>query len=83
MGWFRNIFKRRPDRFIQLLLQQAEFTVQGMEALRDYLEHPSQERADEVTRIEKEADEAHRPGGHPRPLPHHRRRAGLRLHYGG
>jgi len=60
MGWFRNIFKRRPDRFIQLLLQQAEFTVQGMEALRDYLEHPSQERADEVTRIEKEADEVRR-----------------------
>jgi predicted phosphate transport protein (TIGR00153 family) len=31
-----------------------------MDALVEYLDHPSQERADEVTRIEKEADEVRR-----------------------
>ncbi len=60
MGWLRRTFKRRPDRFIELLLQQAKYTVQGMEALYAYLEEPSQEKADEVTRLEKEADEVRR-----------------------
>ena len=60
MGWLRRTFKRRPDRFIELLLQQAEYTVQGTEALSEYLEHPCEERADEVTRIEREADEVRR-----------------------
>jgi len=60
MGWLRRMFKPRPDRFIKLLLEQAEFTVRGMEALYEYLEHPSEERADEVTRMEKEADEVRR-----------------------
>lgn len=60
MSWLKRIFKPRPDRFINLLLQQSEFTVQGMEALHEYLENPSEDRADEVTRLEKEADEARR-----------------------
>jgi len=60
MGWLKRTFKRRPNRFIELLLQQAEYTVQGMEALYAYLEDPSQEKADEVTRLEKEADEVRR-----------------------
>ena len=29
---------RAPDRFIQLLLQQADYTVQGMQALYDYVQ---------------------------------------------
>ncbi|MBN1955760.1 MAG: DUF47 family protein [Anaerolineae bacterium] len=60
MKLLRRLFQRRPDRFIQLLLRQAEFTVQGVEALAAYLEDPSHERADEVTRLEKEADEVRR-----------------------
>lgn len=60
MSWLKRIFKRRPDRFLQLLIQQAEFAVQGMEALYDYMETPSKEGADEVTRLEKEADEVRR-----------------------
>ncbi|HEY74968.1 MAG TPA: DUF47 family protein [Thermoflexia bacterium] len=60
MGWLIRTFKRRPDRFIELLLQQAEYTVRGMEALYAYLEEPSEEKADEVTRLEKEADEVRR-----------------------
>ena len=60
MGWLKRIFRPRPDRFIALLLQQAEYTVHGMEALYAYLEHPAQEQADQVTRLEKEADEVRR-----------------------
>jgi predicted phosphate transport protein (TIGR00153 family) len=60
MGWLKRTLKRRPDRFIELLLQQAEYTVQGTEALAEYLEHPSEEQAEEVTRIEQEADEVRR-----------------------
>jgi len=60
MNWLKRIFKPRPDRFIQLLLQQAEFTVQGMEALYEYMENPSKGRADKVTQLEKEADEVRR-----------------------
>ena len=60
MERFKGLFKRRPDRFIQLLQEQAEFTVLGMEALLSYLEKPSSKRADEVERLEKEADEVRR-----------------------
>ena len=60
MKWLKRIFRPRSDRFINLLLQQSEFTVQGMEALHKYLEKPSEDRADEVTRLEKEADEVRR-----------------------
>ncbi|MDY6875556.1 MAG: DUF47 family protein [Chloroflexota bacterium] len=60
MDWLRRLFKAQPNRFIQLLLQQAEYTVQGMEALQEYMIDPSQERAVIVTRMEKEADEVRR-----------------------
>lgn len=60
MGWLQRLFQTRPNRFIQLLIQQADYTVQGMEALLTYLHDPSEERAREVTRLEKEADEVRR-----------------------
>ncbi|MBE9507859.1 MAG: DUF47 family protein [Chloroflexi bacterium] len=60
MGWLRCIFKPQPDRFIQLLIQQADYTVKGMEALQEYMDDPCKERARVVTRMEKEADEIRR-----------------------
>jgi predicted phosphate transport protein (TIGR00153 family) len=60
MGWLQRFFRPRPDRFIQLLIQQADYTVQGMEALLEYLDDPIEKRAREVTRLEKEADEIRR-----------------------
>jgi len=60
MSWLQRFFKPRPNRFIQLLIQQADYTVQGAEALLDYLNKPSQKRAQAVTRLEKEADEIRR-----------------------
>ncbi len=60
MNWLKRFFQHKPDRFIQLLIQQSDYTVQGVEALVEYLDKPSKERAREVTRIEKEADEVRR-----------------------
>ncbi|MBU0704673.1 MAG: DUF47 family protein [Chloroflexi bacterium] len=60
MGWLQRFFQARPDRFIQLLLQQSDYTVQGVEALLEYLKKPTEDRAKEVTRLEKEADEIRR-----------------------
>ena len=60
MGWLQRFFQARPDRFIQLLLQQSDYTVQGVEALLEYLKKPNEDRAKEVTRLEKEADEIRR-----------------------
>jgi predicted phosphate transport protein (TIGR00153 family) len=60
MGWVQRLFKKQPDRFVQLLIQQAEYTLKGMEALTEYMEDPSKERANVITRMEKEADEVRR-----------------------
>lgn len=60
MSIFKRLFKSKPDKFLKLLEQQAEYTVQGMEALQEYMETPSKECADKLTKLEKEADEIRR-----------------------
>ncbi|MEJ5240135.1 MAG: DUF47 family protein [Anaerolineales bacterium] len=57
-----KFFKRqkKPNRFLELLIQQAEFAVQGMEMLRKYMRNPDPEIAEQVSKIEKEADEVRR-----------------------
>ena len=55
-----KLFQRKPDRFIQLLIKQAEFTVQGMDGLVDYMRTQTDESANRVRRSEKEADEVRR-----------------------
>jgi len=57
-----NLFKRKkkPNRFLELLAQQADFTVQGMEVLRQYMRQPEEHLFERVSKIEKEADEARR-----------------------
>ena len=60
MGWIQRLFKKQPNRFVQLLIQQAEYTFKGMEALTAYMDDPSKERALVITRMEKEADEVRR-----------------------
>jgi predicted phosphate transport protein (TIGR00153 family) len=52
--------KKKTNRFLELLIQQAEFAVQGMEALREYVRQPDQALAAQVSSIEKEADEVRR-----------------------
>lgn len=58
MGIFSR--KKKPNRFLELLIQQAKYAVDGMEALREYVQHPDNSLAREVSKIEKEADEIRR-----------------------
>jgi predicted phosphate transport protein (TIGR00153 family) len=56
-----NIFKRKKkDRFIELLIKQAEFAVEGLQTLLKYVSEPDEALALRVTEIEKEADEVRR-----------------------
>jgi predicted phosphate transport protein (TIGR00153 family) len=59
MGW-RDWFKPRQDKFLRLLIEQAAKTLEGMEALEDYMKDANEETAKRVTRAEKEADEVRR-----------------------
>ena len=59
MGLFSRK-KKKTNRFLELLIQQAEFTVEGMEALREYVREPDAKLAAQVANLEKEADEARR-----------------------
>src|SRR4030065_1572432 len=58
MKLFRR--KAKPDRFIHLLIQQAEFAVAGMQALQDYVKAHDETLAKRVSDVEKEADEVRR-----------------------
>jgi predicted phosphate transport protein (TIGR00153 family) len=52
--------KRKADRFISLLIKQAEFAVNGMQMLLQYVKQKDETSARRVTEIEKEADETRR-----------------------
>jgi len=58
MGLFRR--EKKVNRFVALLVQQAELTRDGFHVLRDYVREPSDELADRLRAIEKEADEVRR-----------------------
>ncbi len=51
---------RKKNRFLELLIKQAEFTVQGLDALRRYLREPDAKLVEELNRAEKEGDEVRR-----------------------
>lgn len=53
----RDIFQRRPNRFIQRLREQSAILVLGTEALLEYMDKPSKKNATRVQTLEKEADE--------------------------
>ncbi len=56
----RGFLKPRPDRFLQLLIQQAEVTLLGMQALEAYMKKRSDKHAASVRQAEKDADEIRR-----------------------
>jgi hypothetical protein len=58
MGLFSR--KKKPDRFLELLIKQAEYAVEGMDALRSYVNEPDPALARQVSQAEKEADEVRR-----------------------
>lgn len=57
-----SIFRRRkkPNRFIELLIKQAEHTSNGLNLLLQYVKQPDEGLARKLTEIEKEADEVRR-----------------------
>ncbi len=56
----RKLFRKRQNKFIQLIHTQAALTMEGMEALKGYMENQDSEAAALLTMKEKEADEARR-----------------------
>jgi uncharacterized protein len=52
--------KKKQNRFLELLIQQAEFTVEGMETLLLYMRQPDEDLVQKVWSLEKDADEARR-----------------------
>ncbi|MEW6718810.1 MAG: DUF47 family protein [Chloroflexota bacterium] len=56
------LFKRKKKQnvFLALLTQQAEYAVKGFEALKQFVHEPDQLLAEQVSKIEKEADEVRR-----------------------
>jgi predicted phosphate transport protein (TIGR00153 family) len=60
MNWIKGFFKPRQNNFVALLIQQAEWTVEGIEALEAYLNKRADKHADRVEIAEKEADEVRR-----------------------
>jgi uncharacterized protein len=52
--------RRKQNRFLELIIQQAEFAVQGMEALKQYVKEPDSALAERVSQLETEADEVRR-----------------------
>lgn len=55
-----KIFKKRRNVFLQLIHEQAQLTLEGMDLLKAYVTKPDQTIADQLTAKEKEADEARR-----------------------
>jgi hypothetical protein len=56
----RKLFKKRQNVFIRLIHDQAQLTLEGLEALKVYCETQDPEAAKVLTSKEKEADEARR-----------------------
>lgn len=60
MSWWNDLFKPHPDHFLQLLTQQAEYAVKGLDSLLTYTGGGDGESAEAVAKYEKEADEVRR-----------------------
>jgi hypothetical protein len=60
MNWIRGIFKPRQNNFVRLLIQQADLTVEGVEALEAYMKKRGSKHAERLNQVEKEADEVRR-----------------------
>lgn len=56
----RRLFKKRHSVFIKLIQDQANLTLQGMDALKAYMSGQDPSAAANVSKSEKEADEARR-----------------------
>ena len=56
----RKLFRKRQNIFIKMIHDQASLTLEGMEALKDYMAGGDHEAATRLNAKEKQADEARR-----------------------
>ncbi len=56
----RKLFRKKQDKFVGLIIQQAALTLKGLELLKEYMSTNSAEAAKQLTITEKEADEVRR-----------------------
>ncbi len=60
MSFLTDFLKPRQDNFLRLLMEQSEYAVKGLEALRSFTCDGNPAAAEAVRRFEKEADEVRR-----------------------
>ena len=60
MGKLRDLFKRKPNKFVRLILEQTNLTVEGLELLNAYLKKRDAVVAKRISMTEKKADEVRR-----------------------
>ena len=60
MEWLTRYFKPKQSNFLQLLIQQGEYTIVSVESLQAYLKKPNEKRTVQARQVEKDADEVHR-----------------------
>ncbi len=60
MEWVKRFLKPRQSNFLQLLIQQGEFTIASVESLQAYLKKPVDKRSTRAKQVEKDADEVYR-----------------------
>ena len=55
-----SLFKKRQNKFIKMMHDQTALTLEGIEALKAYMDNQGKETAEKLRIKEKEADEARR-----------------------
>jgi hypothetical protein len=50
MGLFS---RKKPNRFIELLIEQAKYTVDGLNMLSQYVQKPDDQLARQLSQVEK------------------------------
>lgn len=60
MQWIRDLFRPHQDRFLELLIKHAEYSVEATDMLLKYLDRPSDKHSARMRQIEKDADEVRR-----------------------
>lgn len=56
----KDFFKRKPNKFLSLLVRQTELTIQALDFLKIYFKNRNREMAKQIAATEKEADEVRR-----------------------
>lgn len=56
----KDIFKRKPNKFLTLLVKQTELTIQALDLLKIYFKKRNRDMAKQIAATEKEADEVRR-----------------------